>query len=163
FGPTIRAYPIRRRTMLSVRSAIRRSRFEVESPRNRAGRKTRRSMETMSMFTRRKAIGLFRLVALAAPFKIWPIAAQTQATTDMPGDSLLSGSHRTYVRRPRASVPLQGADSTLPNVNWVRGNEARAEWTWAAQLFPNPNAVQNNLGRYLVQIPGVLEKQLDYS
>ncbi|HVQ79621.1 MAG TPA: hypothetical protein VMS82_06695 [Pseudolabrys sp.] len=51
----------------------------------------------------------------------------------------------------------------MPNVNWVRGNEARAEWTWAAQLADNPEAVPNNLGRYLVQIPGVLEKQLDYS
>jgi alkylhydroperoxidase family enzyme len=48
-------------------------------------------------------------------------------------------------------------------VNWVRGNEARAEWTWAAQLVVNPEAAPNNLGRYLVQIPGVLEKQLDYS
>ncbi|MGB8444319.1 MAG: hypothetical protein WCE32_07985 [Pseudolabrys sp.] len=48
-------------------------------------------------------------------------------------------------------------------MNWVRGNEARAEWTWAAQLADNPEAVPNNLGRYLVQIPGVLEKQLDYS
>jgi alkylhydroperoxidase family enzyme len=49
-------------------------------------------------------------------------------------------------------------------VNWVRGNEARAEWTWAAQLADNsPEAVPNNLGRYLVQIPGVFEKQLDYS
>jgi alkylhydroperoxidase family enzyme len=51
----------------------------------------------------------------------------------------------------------------LPNVNWVRGNEARAEWTWAAQLADSPEAVPNNLGRYLVQIPGVFEKQLDYS
>jgi alkylhydroperoxidase family enzyme len=48
-------------------------------------------------------------------------------------------------------------------VNWVRGNEARAEWTWAAQLSDSPEAVPNNLGRFLVQIPGVLEKQLDYS
>ncbi|HSQ19735.1 MAG TPA: hypothetical protein VLR92_05115 [Blastocatellia bacterium] len=49
-------------------------------------------------------------------------------------------------------------------MNWVRGNEARAEWTWAAQLTDgSPGAVPNNLGRYLVQIPGVLEKQLDYS
>jgi alkylhydroperoxidase family enzyme len=56
------------------------------------------------------------------------------------------------------------SDSKLPNVNWVRGNEARAEWTWAAQLTDgSPEAVPNNLGRYLVQIPGVLEKQLDYS
>ena len=58
---------------------------------------------------------------------------------------------------------LQDADPKLPNVNWVRGNEARAEWTWAAQLFDNPEANRNNLGRYLVQIPGVLENQLDYS
>jgi len=74
-------------------------------------------------------------------------------------------SQRTYVRRPPESVPLQGADLKLPNVNWVRGNEARAEWTWAAQLsYPDdPQRVPNNLGRYLVQIPGVLEKQLDYS
>ncbi|MGA7388626.1 MAG: hypothetical protein WBW99_11965 [Pseudolabrys sp.] len=48
-------------------------------------------------------------------------------------------------------------------MNWLRGNEARAEWTWAAQLADNPEAVPNNLGRYLVQIPGVFEKQLDYS
>jgi alkylhydroperoxidase family enzyme len=48
-------------------------------------------------------------------------------------------------------------------VNWVRGNEARAEWTWAAQLVDSPEAAPNNLGRYLVQIPGVLEKQLDYT
>src|SRR5262249_16715308 len=66
--------------------------------------------------------------------------------------------------RPPASVPLQDADPKLPNVNWVRGGEARAEWTWAAQLMDPPAvAVPNNLGKYLVQIPGVLEKQLDYS
>jgi hypothetical protein len=40
---------------------------------------------------------------------------------------------------------------------------ARAEWTWAAQLADSPEAVPNNLGRYLDQIPGVFEKQLDYS
>ena len=65
--------------------------------------------------------------------------------------------------RPPASVPLQDADSKLPNVNWERGDEARAEWTWAAQLMDDPQAVPNNLGKYLVQIPGVLEQQLDYS
>jgi len=49
-------------------------------------------------------------------------------------------------------------------VNWARGDEARTEWTWVAQLFDNFEARdRNNLGRYLVQIPGVLEKQLDYS
>ena len=125
----------------------------------------------MSLFTRRKAIGLFRLVGLAVPFKFSPLlAAETQAPTNMPDVHLLSQD-----ARPPPSVPLQDArlcapasdrprsDSKLPNVNWVRGNEARAEWTWAAQLADNPEAVPNNLGRYLVQIPGVLEKQLDYS
>ena len=65
--------------------------------------------------------------------------------------------------RPSASVPLPDADSKLPNVNWERGLEARAEWTWDAQLMDNPEVFPNNLGRYFVQIPGVLEKQLDYS
>ena len=112
------------------------------------------------MFTRRKAIGLFRLVALAAPFRFSPIAAQPQATANTPGVRLLSQDGR-----PPASVPLQGADLKLPNVNWVRGNEARTEWTWAAQLsYPDdPQPFSNNLGKSLVQIPGVLEKQLDYS
>ena len=125
----------------------------------------------MSLFTRRKAIGLFRLVGLAVPFKFSPLlAAETQVATNTPDVHLLSQD-----ARPPPSVPLQDArlcapasdrprsDSKLPNVNWVRGNEARAEWTWAAQLADNPEAVPNNLGRYLVQIPGVLEKQLDYS
>ena len=125
----------------------------------------------MSLFTRRKVIGLFRLVGLAVPFKFSPLlAAEAQAATNTSDVHLLSQD-----ARPPPSVPLQDArlcapasdrprsDSNLPNVNWVRGNEARAEWTWAAQLADNPEAVPNNLGRYLVQIPGVFEKQLDYS
>src|SRR5215472_7944297 len=113
----------------------------------------------MVMFTRRKAIGMVRFVALAAPFKFSPlIAAETKAATDTPRPRLLSQDGR-----PSPSVPLPDADPRLPNVNWVRGDEARAEWTWAAQLIDNPQAVPNNLGRYFVQIPGVLEKQLDYS
>ena len=125
----------------------------------------------MSLFTRRKVIGLFRLVGLAVPFKFSPLlAAETQAATNTSDVHLLSQD-----ARPPPSVPLQDArlcapasdrprsDSNLPNVNWVRGNEARAEWTWAAQLADSPDAVPNNLGRFLVQIPGVLEKQLDYS
>jgi hypothetical protein len=133
----------------------------------RAGRSDGVS-KMMSLFTRRKAIGLFRLVGLAVPFKFSPLlAAETQAATNTPDVHLLSQD-----ARPPPSVPLQDArlcapasdrprsDSKLPNVNWVRGNEARAEWTWAAQLADNPEAVPNNLGRYLVQIPGVLEKQL---
>jgi alkylhydroperoxidase family enzyme len=111
------------------------------------------------MFTRRKAIGMSRLVALAAPFKFSPlVAAEPQAATNTPSLHLLSQDGR-----PSPSVPLQDADPRLPNVNWVRGDEARAEWTWAAQLIDNPDRVPNNLGRYFVQIPGVLEKQLDYS
>jgi alkylhydroperoxidase family enzyme len=111
------------------------------------------------MFTRRKAIGLSRLAALAVPFKFSPVvAAEPQTTTNTPRPRLLSQDGR-----PSPSVPLQDADPRLPNVNWARGDEARAEWTWAAQLIDNPQAVPNNLGRYFVQIPGVLEKQLDYS
>src|SRR5215469_18350772 len=114
----------------------------------------------MSMFTRRKAIGMVRFVALAAPFKFSPlVAAEPQAATNAPSPRLLSQDGR-----PSPSVPLQDADPRLPNVNWVRGDEARAEWTWAAQLADTPpTAFSNYLGKYLVQIPGVLEKQLDYS
>ena len=111
------------------------------------------------MLTRRKAIGLSRLVALAVPFKFSPlVAAEPQAATNTSRPRLLSQDGR-----PSPSVPLQDADPRLPNVNWARGDEARAEWTWAAQLFDNADRVPNNLGKYLVQIPGVLEKQLDYS
>jgi alkylhydroperoxidase family enzyme len=110
------------------------------------------------MFTRRKAIGMLRFVALAAPFKFPSVVSAQPQATNTAGINLLSQDGR-----PPASVPLQDADSKLPNVNWVRGNEVRAEWTWAAQLTDNPEAVPNNLGKYLVQIPGVFEKQLDYS
>jgi len=112
------------------------------------------------MFTRRKAIGLSRLAALTVPFKFSPLAAaEPQAATNTPRPQLLSQDGR-----PPPSVPLQEPDSRLPNVNWVRGDEARTEWTWVAQLFDNFEARdRNNLGRYLVQIPGVFEKQLDYS
>ena len=123
----------------------------------------------MALFTRRKAIGLFPFVTLASPSSLFlfnPSSANAQAVTRPSGVQL-----RSQDGRPPASLPmskdspflLQDADLKSPNRNWVRGNEARAEWTWAAQLFPNPGAVPNNLGKYLVQIPGVLEKQLDYS
>ena len=103
------------------------------------------------MFTRRRAIGLSRLAALAVPFKFSPVvAAEPQTTTNTPRPRLLSQDGR-----PSPSVPLQDADPRFPNVNWARGDEARAEWTWAAQLIDNPQAVPNNLGRYFVQIPGV--------
>src|SRR6516225_6701707 len=115
----------------------------------------------MSFFTRRKAIGLFSFVTLASPsaFLFRPSPASGQVSTEPSGAiQLLSQKGR-----PPASVPIQDADPKLPNVNWVRGDEARAEWTWAAQLADNSTAFPNNLGKYLVQIPGVLEKQLDYS
>ncbi len=123
----------------------------------------------MALFTRRKAIGLFPFVTLASPSSLFlfnPSSANAQAVTKPSRVQLLSQDGR-----PRASLPmsidnpflLQGADLKLPNRNWVQGNVARAEWTWAAQLFPNPDRVPNNLGNYLAQIPGVLEKQLDYS
>jgi len=112
------------------------------------------------MFTRRTAIGLSRLAALAVPFRFSPVvAAEPQAAKNTARPRLLSQDGR-----PSPSVPLQDADPRLPNVNWARGDEARTEWTWVAQLFDNFEARdRNNLGRYLVQIPGVLEKQLDYS
>ena len=123
----------------------------------------------MALFTRRKAIGLFPFVTLASPSSLFlfnPSSANAQAVTKPSRVQLLSQDGR-----PRASLPmskdspflLQGADLRLPNRNWVQGNVARAEWTWAAQLFPNPDRVPNNLGNYLAQIPGVFEKQLDYS
>jgi alkylhydroperoxidase family enzyme len=86
------------------------------------------------------------------------VAADAQSATNASGVHLLSQDGR-----PPASVSIQDADSKLPNVNWERGDEARAEWTWAAQLMDEPVAIPNNLGKFLVQIPGVLEKQLDYS
>ena len=57
----------------------------------------------MSLFTRRKVIGMFRLVGLAAPFKFSPLlAAETQASTNTPDVHLLSQG-----ARPPASVPLK--------------------------------------------------------
>ena len=119
----------------------------------------------MALFTRRKAIGLFPFVTLASPSSLFifnpsSANAEPQVATKPSGVRLLSQDGR-----PPASVPLQGADLKLSNVNWVRGNEARTEWTWAAQFsYPDdPQPFPNNLGKSLVQIPGVLEKQLDYS
>src|SRR5262245_16562408 len=105
----------------------------------------------MTMLTKRSVIGLFPSMALAARFQpsllaliAIPSSALGQAAPKGPSVRLLSQDGR-----PPASVPLQSADSNLPNVNWVRGNEARTEWTWAAQLIDNPTAFPSNLGRYL--------------
>ena len=96
----------------------------------------------MSLFTRRKVIGMFRLVGLAAPFKFSPLlAAETQASTNTPDVHLLSQD-----ARPPASVPLLDArlgapasdrpisDSKLPNVNWVRKSNGTG-WFGAIGAF----------------------------
>src|SRR5262249_29366340 len=69
-------------------------RGRVVSQLGRAEDQTEWRMEMKSMFTRRKAIGLFRLMALTAPFKFSPIAAQPQATTNTPGVRPLSQDGR---------------------------------------------------------------------
>ena len=97
----------------------------------------------MALFTRRKAIALFPFVTLASPSSLFlfnpsSANAEPQVATKPSGVQLLSQGGR-----PPASLPmsterpffLQDVDSKLSNVNWVRGNEARAEWTWAAQLM----------------------------
>ena len=49
----------------------------------------------MSLFTRRKVIGMFRLVGLAVPFKFSPLlAAEAQAATNTPDVHLLSQDGR---------------------------------------------------------------------
>ena len=119
----------------------------------------------MTMLTKRKVIGLFPSMAVAARVQpsLVALIATSCASNAQPAPKGSGVRLLTQEDRPPASVPLQSADSNLPNVNWVRGNEARAEWTWAAQLIDNPEAFPNNLGRFFVQVPGVLEKQLDYS
>lgn len=64
-------------------------------------------------------------------------------------------------RRPPCSVPLPDADLSLGNANWTKGLQAMSDWIWSGNL--NPVAFPNNLGRYLLHIPGVFEQQLNYS
>jgi hypothetical protein len=63
--------------------------------------------------------------------------------------------------RPPCSLPLVDADLSLGNANWIKGLQAETDWIWTANL--NPVAFPNNLGRYLLHIPGVFEQQLNYS
>ena len=56
---------------------------------------------------------------------------------------------------------LEEADLALGNSNWTRGLQAMSEWVWSANL--NPAVFPNNLGRFLLHIPGVFEQQLNYS
>ncbi|HEX6901660.1 MAG TPA: hypothetical protein VF789_18170 [Thermoanaerobaculia bacterium] len=63
--------------------------------------------------------------------------------------------------RVPCSVPLTDADLAAGNSNWTKGLQAMSEWIWSANL--NPAAFPNNLGKLLLQIPGVFEQQLNYS
>jgi hypothetical protein len=63
--------------------------------------------------------------------------------------------------RPRCSVALADADLGLDNANWTKGLQAMSDWIWSGNLSPGP--FPNNLARYFLQIPGILEQQLYYS
>ncbi|MEN6334885.1 MAG: hypothetical protein ABFE01_11535, partial [Phycisphaerales bacterium] len=59
------------------------------------------------------------------------------------------------------SIPLPDADLGLDNCNWTKGLQSMADWIWAGNMIPSP--FPNNLARYLVQVPGIFEQQLNYS
>ncbi|MCP3966066.1 MAG: hypothetical protein GY750_18165 [Lentisphaerae bacterium] len=63
--------------------------------------------------------------------------------------------------RPACSLPLNDADLKQNNCNWTKGLQSMTDWIWSANL--NPEAFPNNLGKYLLHIPGVFEQQLNYS
>lgn len=63
--------------------------------------------------------------------------------------------------RPPCSIPLLDADLGLDNANWTKGLQAMSDWIWSGNLSPGP--FPNNLARYFLQIPGILEQQLYYS
>lgn len=63
--------------------------------------------------------------------------------------------------RPRCSVALADADLGLDNANWTKGLQSMSDWIWSGNLSPGP--FPNNLARYFLQIPGILEQQLYYS
>ena len=59
------------------------------------------------------------------------------------------------------SIPLPDADLSLDNCNWTKGLQSMADWIWAGNMIPTP--FPNNLARYFVQVPAILEQQLNYS
>lgn len=63
--------------------------------------------------------------------------------------------------RPCCSVPLADADLGLDNANWTKGLQAMSDWIWSGNLSPGP--FPNNLARYFLLIPAILEQQLYYS
>src|SRR5208282_1852912 len=64
-------------------------------------------------------------------------------------------------KRPPCSVPMNDADERLNNFNWTKGLQSESDWIWSGNL--NPVAFPNNLGRYLLHIPGIFEQQLNFS
>jgi alkylhydroperoxidase family enzyme len=63
--------------------------------------------------------------------------------------------------RPAASIPLVGPDLTAGNANWTAGLFAESEWIWSGNLIPA--AFENNLSKFLLQIPGAFEEQLPHT
>lgn len=63
--------------------------------------------------------------------------------------------------RPPCSVPIGDADLTLNNANWSKGGQSMAEWCWTGNMIPD--AVPGFLGQFFLQVPGVLEQQLQFS
>jgi len=64
-------------------------------------------------------------------------------------------------QRPACSIPLSDADLSQNNSNWTKGLQAMSDWIWSANL--NQSVFPNNLGKYLLQIPGIFEQQLNFS
>src|SRR5262249_48302738 len=63
--------------------------------------------------------------------------------------------------RPAPSIALGGPVLAAGNANWQAGLNAAAQWIWSANLIPQP--FDNNLGHFLLQVPGAFEQQLPFS
>src|SRR5262245_27612900 len=63
--------------------------------------------------------------------------------------------------RPAPSIALGGPVLAAGNANWQAGLNAATQWIWSANLIPQP--FDNNLGHFLLQIPGAFEQQLPFS
>jgi alkylhydroperoxidase family enzyme len=63
--------------------------------------------------------------------------------------------------RPPCSLPLDDADLSLGNANWMKGLQAMSDWCWSGHL--NPRAFPNNLARFFLHTPGIFEQQLNFS
>jgi uncharacterized protein (UPF0264 family) len=61
----------------------------------------------------------------------------------------------------QCSLTLEDADLDRGDANWQAGLQAQSDWTWSGNLYPNP--FRNNLGRFFLKVPGILERQLHFS